>query len=424
MRIAVIGGGASGMVAAYRLDQQGHHVTVWERQPMLGGHIRTLNKNVDPNQADCNEILENGVLEFPTKFHNFITLMQELGVELEPVRLGSALFLRDGRYFLSGLMIQKNFQGLHRLAKHIRLNAFYLHGMDLWMKLRFTKEQDFYDQPLSKYLPQSSPRNNWLKLLTMYSYSMPFEAIADFPAALAIPILRDYVFVDWVRIKGGVYSYIEKILERFNGEIKLNVDIAQINRSESGVTIKDIQGQSYAYDKVIFATPPDQVLALLADPTPAEARRFSGWKANHIHTLLHTDTSMYTRYGIRYLAEFDFFQTEHSWGYNAYLNQLCAIQSSQPFNLAFQLEEYIASDRIIHIQQHHTPLYTVEAFHNRDEILATNGENHTYHAGAYLGDGLHEGAVTSGLQVAELIRQGHISAHRLKALTKTASGLS
>jgi protoporphyrinogen oxidase len=41
MKIAVIGGGASGMVTAYQLDQQGHHVTIFERQPILGGHIRT-----------------------------------------------------------------------------------------------------------------------------------------------------------------------------------------------------------------------------------------------------------------------------------------------------------------------------------------------------------------------------------------------
>ena len=58
MRIAIIGGGASGMVTAYLLDKQGHQVTVFERQPALGGHIRTLNKNVQPNQSDCQEILE------------------------------------------------------------------------------------------------------------------------------------------------------------------------------------------------------------------------------------------------------------------------------------------------------------------------------------------------------------------------------
>ena len=71
--------------------------------------------------------------------------------------------------------------------------------------------------------------------------------------------------------------------------------------------------------------------------------------------------------------------------------------------MAFNLDNVIAKQEIIHIQEHHTPLYTVESFRYRNEIIATNGDNHTYHVGAYLGDGLHEGAVSSAMQVAQLI---------------------
>jgi predicted NAD/FAD-binding protein len=85
------------------------------------------------------------------------------------------------------------------------------------------------------------------------------------------------------------------------------------------------------------------------------------------------------------------------------LNQLCGISSPREYSLAFQLQESIAKKDIIHIQKHHTPLYTVESFRYRDEVIETNGENNTYHAGAYLGDGLHEGAITSALRVAKLI---------------------
>ena len=93
-----------------------------ERQPILGGHIRTLNKNVKPNQSDCSELLESGVLEFPSVFHNFIALMQELGVELKPVHIGSALFPKDGSHFLSGVMIEKNFTGIRRLIEYLRFD--------------------------------------------------------------------------------------------------------------------------------------------------------------------------------------------------------------------------------------------------------------------------------------------------------------
>jgi len=408
MRIAVIGGGAAGMATAYLLDKQGHHVTVFERQPMLGGHIRTLNKNVKPsqfvcNEIVCNEILESGPLEFPTVFHNFVALMQELDVELVPVNIGSALFPKEGSPFLSDVAVKKNFTGVQRLIEYLRFNAVHARSAGLWLKTRFADMEDFYDQPLSRYLKDDSTGNLWLKLLTMYSYSIPFDLIDDFPAELAIPMLRDYLAVKWVRVEGGVYTYIEKILERFEGDVVLGVEIANISRSPDSVKIERSQGESQEFDKVVFATPPDQVMALLADPTDVELKRFSTWQANYITTTVHTDTSMYDNHGIRQPTEFDFFQTDTRWGYNGCLNQLCGISSPQHHFLSFQLEELIAKDRIVHIQEHHTPLYTTKSFQYRDEIVVTNGENNTYHAGAYLGDGLHEGAITSALKVAQLI---------------------
>lgn len=403
MNIAIIGGGASGMITAYKLDQQGQRVTVFERNFTPGGHIQTLNQNAWPNHAACDEILENGVLEFPTAFRNFVALMQELQVELQPVQMNSALFFRNGRHFLSRSMIDANFSGWQRLLELARLDGLYFRSASFWVWLKYARKQKFHDQPMSHYLQKSSVRNDWLKLLTMYSYSMPFESIDDFPAELAIPTLRENLFVSWVRVKGGVYSYIAKILERFRGRLVLNAEVLRISRESGLVKLFHADGSVEEFDAVVFATPPDQVLQLLSDPSEAERRRFGAWRANYATTVLHTDTSMYDRHGIRNLSEFDFFQTQRSWGYNAHLNQLCGISSPPHYSLAFRMEELIRDDRVIHVHTHHTPLYTVEAFRYRDEIIAANGENRTYHAGAYLGEGLHEGAVTSALRVAELI---------------------
>jgi uncharacterized protein len=115
------------------------------------------------------------------------------------------------------------------------------------------------------------------------------------------------------------------------------------------------------------------------------------------------DISMYDDHGVQQPSEFDFSQTDNRWGYNGFLNQLSGIASPQPYFLSFQLEELIAKEQIIHSQKYHTPLYTTESFRYRDEVVATNGENNTYHAGAYLGDGLYEGAIASALRVAQLI---------------------
>jgi uncharacterized protein len=144
-------------------------------------------------------------------------------------------------------------------------------------------------------------------------------------------------------------------------------------------------------------------MALLGDPTAAETKRFSTWKTNKVTSIIHTDTSMYDRFGIHKPLEFDFFQTNTKWSYNGYLNQLDNISSPPDYFLSFQLEELIAPERIIHTQEHDTPLYTTASFRYRDEVVATNGEHHTYHAGAYLGDGLHGGAISSAMRVAQLI---------------------
>ncbi len=406
MKIAIIGGGASGMVLAYLLDRQGHSVTVYEWQSTLGGHIRTLNGNIQA-RTDCPERLETGVLEFSAKFTNFLALMKDLAVPLAPVEVGSGLFFKDGSHLLSPAMIDRNFRGVQKWREFLHLEILYAQSLGLWLKTHRARLEDLAGQPLSKYFSSESDRTTWLKLLTMYSYSMPYEAIDNFPAALAIPSLCRYIFGDWYRIKGGVYSYIEKILSKFSGEVYLGTTVTSVRRSDEAVQIegKGRNAPPFAeqFDKVVFATPPDQILSLLEDARPDEVRRFQAWKPNYITTVLHSDRALYKPYNITRGAEFDFFQTNAGWGYNAYLNQLCGITSEQSYSLAFNLEKAISPEKIIHTQQHHTPFYDADSFRYRDEVIATNGENNTYHAGAYLSDGLHEGAVTSAMAVAEAI---------------------
>jgi uncharacterized protein len=410
MNIAIIGGGASGMIAAYWLDRQGHAVTVYERQAMLGGHIRTLNQNVMPSidaPQQCSEHLEMGVLEFPVEFKNFLGLMQELEVPLETVEVNSGLFFQDGRHFLSPSMIDKNFQGFKRWQELWQIDALYARSLRLWLKTHLASQTSLRGRSLSDFVTSESPQADWVKLLTMYSYSIAYDQIGNFPADLAIPALRRYVFSHWVRIKGGVYSYIEKIILHFGGELHLNTNIRAISRTNQLV---QIQGQTAGeipfdrqFDQVIFATPPDQVLKLLSDPRPEEVQNFKAWQPNDVTTILHCDRRLYQPYGIQHGSEFDFFQTPTGWGYNAALNQLCGLESPPMYSLAFNLRDAIDPAKIIHVQQHHTPFYNVESFRSRDQIIARNGTNNTYHVGAYLGDGLHEGAVTSALNVTQAI---------------------
>lgn len=408
MKIAIIGAGAAGMTTAYLLNKQ-HEITLFEKQPILGGNIRTLNKNVTGVNLDSKLVLDNGVIEFQRdNFPNFHKLMNTLNVKMVPGQTSSELFLADGHCYKSGAGIIHHCQDVKERVTEMWKVLPILKG---YLRFLFTAFKatpaQLRNQPMSAYL-NDEIHAVWLKMLLMYAYSMPYQKIADFPAEIAIPLLRhSCMFTQWDRVEGGVYSYIEKILEQFNGTIHCNATIQTVVRTATGVMITMANGENLSFDKVVFAVTPEQVLTLLDDASEDEKRRFGAWQENQLETIIHTDVSFYKHFGVSYYSEFDVFQTDthDHYGYNAYLNRLYGIDPTKypHYSLAYNLGKRINAAKIIHRQRHHTPLYSVAAIRYRHEVIATNGENHTYHAGAYLGEGLHEGAVSSAFAIAEVL---------------------
>lgn len=408
MRIAIVGGGAAGMTAAHLLDKV-HDVTLFEKEPVLGGNIRTLNKNIPCDSLNQRITLDNGVIEFQRDyFPNFHKLMRDLQVQLKETPISSELFLADGRYYKSTGAIRYGCKTKReQVIETLKQTPIMLSYLCFLARISIASQSSFHNRPVSDYLGNNISAR-WLKMLLMYAYSMPYKTIDNFPAEIAMPLLsHSGMFTNWDRIVGGVYTYIEKILSRFRGSIYCNANILEVSRDSTGVKIKLASGDNHHFDKIIFATTPEQVLQLLKDPSENEIRQFQAWKANVIDTVIHTDTSIYKHFGVSYFCEFDLFQKKEDGdsGYNAYLDRLCGInpQIDTHFSLAYNLEQQIDPKKVIDVQQHTTPTYNVEAIRYRQEILDTNGENNTYHAGAYLFDGLHEGAISSGFVVAELL---------------------
>ncbi|MEH6634556.1 MAG: hypothetical protein V7700_03510, partial [Halioglobus sp.] len=179
-----------------------------------------------------------------------------------------------------------------------------------------------------------------------------------------------------------------------------------ISRSNNGVEVQcgDLALQA---DKIVIATPPAQVLQSLRDPNPHEASVFANWHENRATTVIHTDTDLYNAWGKPGYTEFDVFAKAggNDAGYNAYLNRLCGLPEDHHthYFLAYNLADRINPAKILHTQHHCTPLYTSDAYCSIDAIKAHNGSNNTYFAGAYLYNGLHEGAAQSALSIRDLL---------------------
>lgn len=408
MRIAIVGGGAAGVVAAHLLDAH-HDVVLFEAAPMLGGNIRTLGLNVPCPDPDLEAFhLDAGVIEFDAGFFpTVVRLFDRLGVPTTPVPATTTFLPSRGRRLLTPEAVRLDQPGPFRMLEAgVQMARFAL----AHRRFRQTIPRDPPTlAPLSMgELLTDDPFDRWAELLCMYAYSTPRAEVAQMPAGMVIPMLADFTQAErWFRIDGGVYRYVQAITAALRGVVRTQAPVAAIHR-RTGTDRRHVritvEGEApEAFDAVVIATTPDRILPMLADPTDAELTRFSPWTGRDIHTLVHDDMGPYTRRGEDFATEFDVFEGDDGDGaYNALLDRLCDVHGmpDRHFGLAFHLDDEIDPAHVIHRQDHHVPVYTVPGFAQRAAVIADNGRDHTWFVGAWLGDGLHEGAVTSAARVA------------------------
>lgn len=82
MSVAVVGGGVTGLAAAYRLQSRGHLVTVYEAAPRVGGVVRTERREGYLAEAGPNTLTEPDPL--------VAALLEELGLAGRRVEAGEA----------------------------------------------------------------------------------------------------------------------------------------------------------------------------------------------------------------------------------------------------------------------------------------------------------------------------------------------
>ena len=80
MRIAIIGGGVSGLVSAYLLNED-HDIVLFESNDYIGGHTHTI----DVPMGDRCYAVDTGFIVFnEVTYPNFLKLLGRLRVEYQP----------------------------------------------------------------------------------------------------------------------------------------------------------------------------------------------------------------------------------------------------------------------------------------------------------------------------------------------------
>lgn len=405
MKIAIVGGGVSGLVAAYLL-QDTHEITLFEASGKLGGHADTHTVQ----QQDRTYQVDTGFVVFNTKnYPNFIRLLDRLKVESQPTSMSFSVRCERTGFEYCGNTLNSFFAQRSNLLRpgHYRMLA---------EILRFNREalrlaDSWPDATLGDLLIQGGFNGEFVDryLIPMGAsvWSTDPERMLAFPARFLIRffdrhgMLRVSEQPDWRVIRGGSARYVEALTASFLSRVRLNSPVLSIRRNDDSVVVRSKEGPQ-TFDHVILACHADQSLRMLTDADDREREVLEAFPYQANETVLHTDASLLPRRRRAWA----------SWNYHipdkakstvlaTYdMSRLQSLGTPEPFCTTLNRTDAIDPDRVMRTMDYAHPLFTgrTEAAQRRhDEV---SGRRRTHFAGAYWGHGFHEDGVNSALAVA------------------------
>ena len=406
--IAVIGGGISGLSAAWLLSK-GHNVTLFERADYLGGHALTL----DVKTADGVIPVDTGFIVFNEgNYPNLCALFRHLGVQTTRTVMSFALSHDFGRYEYAGCG-RGYFGQLRNLA-----------SVSHWMLLkeinRFFRSASrriaLYhpDTPLGEFLARERFSHEFI-----HDHIMPMGAaiwstsareMLDFPARTFIDFYANHGLLqfknrpDWNTVLGGSRSYVERLVADGSFDTVLNADIASIIRRPDRIQLETADGVTRLFDHVVMATHADQALKLLGDAEGAERNLLEAFPYQENIAVLHRDARwMPKRNRIwsswNYIKSGDRDDSELCVTY--WMNRLQSLPTRENLFVTLNPTADIRPETIEKSMAFDHPVFNADSFRAQENMFALQGYRRTWYCGSYLGHGFHEDGIASGLAVAE-----------------------
>jgi predicted NAD/FAD-binding protein len=404
MKIAIVGTGISGLVAAHKLHPE-HEITVYEAGGRIGGHTHTV--RVD--RADETHWIDTGFIVFNDRnYPNFEALLEEIGVAGQDSHMGFSVSDGRGRFEYSGTprglfarranLLSPTF--LRMLGEWRRFNrlAPALIGMNGtapslgdWLE-REGFSPHFIDRlivPQASAVWSADPEQMW---------SFPASFMAEFFDNHGMYSLRDRPA--WRTVVGGSRSYVEAIVAPWRDRVRLNSPVRRVERLPDGVRIEADGCAAEVFDQVVIASHSDQALAMLADPSAAEREVLGAIPYQRNEAVLHTDPSLMPRRRAVW-SSWNFHLTpEPPRGSTVtyWMNNLQGLSSDEQFFVTLNRGGAIDPEKVIRRLEYDHPVYTAEGVAAQARHAEISGVRRTHYCGAYWGWGFHEDGVVSGLR--------------------------
>ncbi len=412
MRIAIVGSGISGLVAAYLLHRE-HDVTLLEAGDYLGGHTHTHDVHwqgerhaIDTGFIVCND----------RTYPNFLKLLDHLRIPIQPTSMSFSVRCDRTGVEYNGTSLNRLFAQRRNLFRP----RFYRMLKDI---TRFNREApallESADEEVTvgdyverhRYSPEFV--RQYLVPMGAAIWSCPPGVFRRFPIRFIVEFYHHHGLLSlrnrpqWYVIQGGSCRYVEKLTAPFAEQIRLNCPVLSATRYPDSVELHLRDGAPERFDEVIFACHSDQALRILQDASATEQQVLSEFPYEENTAVLHTDPSVLPRIKKCWASwNYHLPQDETAAATVTYnMNILQSLKSRHVFNVTLNEAETIDPKRIIQTMTYHHPIYTTK----RAAAQARHGElirqNRTSFCGAYWGNGFHEDGVNSALAVCRAFGQ-------------------
>lgn len=405
MKIAVIGAGISGLGAAYLLSKE-HEVDIYEIEGRLGGHARTSQIEEDGKTFG----VDTGFLVFNHETYPLLTkLFERLNVKIEHSDMSFGFWdkAKDIAYnaqTLGGVFFQKK-------------NFFSLtHYKMIFDIMRFNKKANYdvdndtdeLDKSLGEYLSDYGEafRERYILPMGAAIWSTPSDEMQEFPTRTFLQFFKNHGLLgvttqhQWLTVSNGSVNYVNKIKEHISGKVILNSKVTKVRRYEDGAVLESENGESFCYDKVIFATHAPQTLQMLNDASENERDILSCFTYKSNDALLHNDAGalypdkkIYAAWNYKNNGKLDAVTLSY------WINRLQNLSSKKEYFVS--LNEIDSLEQVIEKIRYEHPQFNAAAIKAQAKRDLINGVNHTYFAGAYWRYGFHEDGLWSANTIAK-----------------------
>lgn len=409
MKIAVVGGGISGLSAAWLLRER-HDVRLFEANTWIGGHTRTV---VVPD-GNGGLPLDTGFLVFNERtYPNLTRLFDRLEVESQETDMSLSVRC-DG----CDLEYGGRATGIFAQPRNIARPRY--HRM-LWDIARFNRigrrmvREGSATGSLGRFLDGSGFgrefSRHYLEPLTAALWSAGTTVARRIPIATLLRFMENHGLLRlqgrlrWRTVVGGSHTYVRRMLDDLPGRVHARTPVSRIDRDSDDVTVRLRDGGSERFDQVVIATHADQALSMLGRPSSRETELLGAWGYSRNRTLLHTDTSyLPQRQGAwaswNYkLSDCEAEQRSASVSYH--LNRLQRLATNREYVVTLNPDRAPAEGSVLAEESFTHPIYSEASVQTQSDLPELNGLDRTWYCGAYFGYGFHEDGIRSALEVAD-----------------------